>query len=469
VVQVHEQPRRDALHPRVATGRRARAWPLAALLLSTACAPQETLLSPPQSDTARAAVVAVLGAEGALVEVRAADPRGAWAVRAAQDGAEEVLVLYYDRTLTELALAEGPVARELGAPCTRAAPREVWRSTVADATFTPTALPSTLADWLAPEARTRCGRCRTLEERRVDVPGRLRRPEAAAPLSDGDVLILGDPGSMWALGLDRVDTISGCPARAYESLHGFGVDHFFAGVYGGAIDILAIDARTRTCTVVGQRVSTATRTIEWMDSSPDGQELVALDVGGRLHFSAQGGALAVVADLPLHYKFTRPEGTNRGSVVWLGPGHFVANASAAEIMWWRDGQRVRTESVRPLFIGDTVSDLTMLEDGLYVGDGGGQIVRVREDGSGPEPLANNPLDEIVGAIVPDLDGFVATTGAGRVGPYYPSVGWCPPHTLVGATDRGHYAFVDKRGNLVLPDMVGNEIHQPQVVWLIGRD
>lgn len=452
--------------------RTSWAWPLVvavSLIGGAACAPDEALLSPPPSDTARAAVVAVLGTDGTPTQVRAADPREDWAIHAPYEGAAEVLVLYYEHTLGELALSAGDVARQPGAPCLRAAPREVWRSTVADAVFAPAALPAVLGDWLAPDARARCGRCRTLEERRVDLPGRMRRAEAAAPLSDGDVLVLGDPGNMWAIGLDGVDMISGCPARAYESLHGFAVDHYFAGVSGGGVDVLAIDARTRTCTRLGERASTATRTIEWMDSSPDGEELVALDVGGRLHFGAAGGPLVVVADLPLHAKFTRAEGTTRGAVVWLGPGHFVANASAAEIMWWRDGQRVRTESVSPLFIGDTVSDLSMLDDGLYVGDGGGQIVRVREDGSGPEPLADNPLDEIVGNIVPDLDGFAATTGAGRIGRYYPSVGWCPPHNLLGAFDRGHYAFRDKRGDLVLPDMVGNDIHQPQLVWLIGRD
>ncbi len=451
---------------------RAAALASAALVLLAVLAgcAEEPILSPPVRAEAASVVVAFIDPQGAVRDPTAQHAAGPWSVRIERADAAQVVVLYYDLPLDALDLSVGPVAAGPEAPCARLAPAESWRAPSPEGPFTRAPIPPELADILVPRGETRCGRCRAFTEVHLEIPGRRGRLEGAAPLSDGTALVLGDPGQV--LVVDRVtgvDTLTGCPPERYETLAPYGVDHFFFGTVDGRVHQVEIDPRLRTCRVIAERTTTTTRSMEWLAASPDGHEVFGLDVAGRLHRAIGSGPLEQVFEASINdLKFSREGGISRAGLDWLAPGEVVVSGSYPHAQWWSNGRVRRTEAVETRLHGDSVSEIEVIGEDVYVGDGGGQVIRFRPDGEQGVAIPGSPLAEIVGSIVPDKDGLIVTTGSGVVGSYYPPFGWCPIHQIAGTSDRGRHVFFQPDGALLIGDMVGDQNSPAQVVWLLGR-
>lgn len=442
---------------------------LLGVALVAACADQ-VVLSPPTRSSAAFAVIALLDGEE-LVQAEAVETQGRWAVRGPYEAEHGVVVIYYDAPLGTFGLTPGPLAVRGDAPCGLLAPAAVWRAAGPEGPFVAAAIPPALASLLVPDREASCGRCRSFTESRINIPGRTYRLEAAAPMSDGGVLGVGWPGELFAIDRTGLERFEGCAPEAYYSVAALGDDHYYLGTADGRIHELALNVRERTCRRVAERTNTSTRTIEWITVSPDGDELFALDVAGRVHRGVgRRGPLEFVLELEINtFKFNRAEGINRAGLAWLEPGGFVASGSFPHAVWWSGGRIRRIEPIDTRLPGDSVSEIRVVDGVVYVGDGGGQIARFERDGNTGRLLPDNPITEIVGSIVPDKDGIIVTTGQGEVGFWYPTTGWCATHLVAGNDDRGRHAFFSRRGDLVIADMIGGGDRPAQLLWLTARD
>lgn len=450
-----------------ALGRARR--PLAAVLLAScsalaACASEEARL-PPVEAGARSAVVAVVH-EG-VVHAWATEVDGSWAVRTPAPLEGPLYVAYYRDALDVLGLQAGTLATpaSVDGPCLRLAPLSTWRADLGASTFVASAFPPPLGEYLLPGGEARCGRCQSYRETRATVPERTHRLTTGV-LTERDVVLVthGRAGLMTAAPTG-VDAVQGCPAsNGYVELVRLGDDRYAAATASGQVHEL----RTRggSCEVLAVRPTTSTTSLAWLAAAPDGHELVAVDLWGGVHVGGVSGPLERVATLSLPASREISILNRRGAAAWVGPGLFAVSAGAPELVWIRERAVWRTDRLPEADELNQLTALTRADGGVLVGDGRGRIFHARsDDGTLTLYASEAAAGSAIGSVIAHKNGWLMSSAWGFVSGWYPDEGWCAPHNIVGADQRGEHVLRTADGALVIVDMVGDTSRPGQVVWL----
>lgn len=435
----------------------------AALVL--ACASEEARL-PPVEAGARSAVVAVIGGDGA-VRAWATEVDGSWAVRTPAPLEGPLFVAYYRDALEALGLPEGTLATPGTAdgPCRRLVPLSTWRAEAGATTFVASALPAALGEYLLPAGEARCGRCQTYREARATVPERTHRLSTGLLTPSEGLLVTHVQGGLMSatpLGLERVP---GCPtSTGYFELVDLGGDRYAAATAGGHVHELRV--RSGSCEVVADRATTATVALAWLAAAPGGAAVLAVDLRGGVHLGSAAGPLERIATLSLPVGGAPSIQARRGGAAWVSEGLFVVSAGAPELAWIRDRAVWRVDRLPEADEANQVTALVRAGADVLVGDGRGRIFRAQTDDGALTLFASEAAaGNAIGSLIPHKDGWLMSSAWGFVSGWYPDEGWCPPHDVVGADQRGEHVLRTPDGELVVVDMVGDTSRPGQVVWL----
>ena len=451
----------------------ARSWPRARLLrpigyaglaLLVACAGEEPRL-PPVEAGARSAVVAVVSA--GVLQAWATEVDGSWAVRTPAPLEGPLYVAYYRDALDTLGLTAGALdsPSSVEGPCARLAPLSTWRADPGAGSFVATTLPPPLAEHLLPGGEARCGRCELYREARATVPERTHHLSAGLLTEGEELLVTHGQGGLMSAAPAGLERVPGCPdSTGYYTLVHLGGDRYAAGTARGHVHELRI--RGSGCEVVADRATTATISLAWLAAAPDGHELLAVDLRGGVHIGGASGPLERVTTVRLPSDLEPSIQARRGAAAWVSPGLFVVSAGAPELVWLRERAVWRVDRLPEADAPNQLTALARAGSDMLVGDGRGRVFRARsDDGSLTLFASQAAAGGAIGSLVPHKDGWIMSSAWGFVSGWYPDEGWCAPHAVVGADQRGEHVLRTRAGVVVVVDMVGDTSRPGQVVWL----
>lgn len=452
-----------------------RPWPAPVLLgvsLLACAAPELDYIAPPSA--AGTSIVFASVKNGALSDSLSFSTDAAWRMTSRVSPDTALYALSYDATLEELGLVADQAVDPERASCRLWYPQAVRQLDARGAsTWIETQPKVELLQLLVKDGQAHCALCATriLEHRLSFGSGtELDQLRAAAPLASGHVFGVSYLGTRWALSRERAVELRGCGSTPIFGIFALSGDRFWLGRKGG-FERVRVDEASGSCAVeeavqLPSDYLAPDDEVRWLAGDPEGTELFTLNSTTSLDRYAEG-QLVHLTDLAINPRFLIPQHTWNGGLQWLGPGRVAANASSAEVEWWKDGHLERRETV-PVAARESVTELARLRDGrVIVGTGIGRFFLFGESGPAVELGAAHTADDI-GTIVPLGNGFVATIREGLLADWFPETGICPTELTVETDYRGDFAFLDPAGDLVIPDAVRADPEKgriSQVVWI----
>ena len=451
---------------------RSRLAPALLGLVLACAAPELDYVPPPE--VAGTSVVFASVRNGALSDSLSFEADAAWKLTSRVSPDTTLYALSYAATLEELGLVAGAAVDPARSRCRLWYPQAVRQLDARGATaWVESEAKVELLKLLVEDGQSRCTLCAThFAEHRLSFGSgtELDQLRVAAPLTSGHVFGVSYLGTRWALSREGGVELSGCGTDPIFGIFALSGDRYWLGGRG-ELQRVRVDEAAARC-AVEERVQLPTPygapsdEVRWIAGDLEGEEVFTLSSTTSLDRYAEG-RLTHVTDLAINPRFLVPQHTWNGGLHWLGPGRVVANASSAEIEWWKDGRLERRETV-PVAARESVTELSRLRDGrIVVGTGIGRFFVFEEVGPAVPIGATNTADDI-GTIVPLGGGFVATIREGLLADWFPETGVCRTELTVNTDYRGDFAFLDLAGDLVIPDAVRADSEKgriSQVVWI----
>lgn len=451
---------------------RSRVAPALFAVVLACAAPELDYVPPP--DVPSTSVVFVSVRNGALSDSLAFAADAPWKLTSRVSPGTTLYALSYAATLEELGLVAGEAIDPARSHCRLWYPQAVRQLDARGATtWLESEVKVELLKLLVQDGQSRCALCAShFTEHRLSFGSgtELDQLRAAAPLSSGHVFGVSYLGTRWVLSRDGGVELSGCGTSPVFGIFALSEDRFWLGGRG-ALQRVRVDEAARSCTIedtimLPTDYVAPNDEVRWIAGDPEGEEVFTLNSTTSLDRYAEG-QLTHITDLAINPRFLVPQHTWNGGLYWLGPGRVVANASSAEIEWWKDGRLERRESV-PVAARESVTELSLLRDGrVVVGTGIGRFFGFEDTGPAV-PLGATVTADDIGTIVPLGGGFVATIREGLLADWFPETGLCRTELTVSTDYRADFAFLDRAGDLVLPDAVRADPEKgriSQVVWI----